>query len=225
MSRWRDLILIVLIGTCHSFVSNTPFATNQRACLLSSTSLRLVPIRKFCNDLSFLDGSDSDRCCFDREGRLLVGLGDDGEEYQLCVVQNEDLPDVARFVVNAFGADVISLSNDLSSLERALLQPPARIFNAYSGLMAYIEVLSGLQSRTKDRIEEADLAPPKLSGKDREEKLKQAARSSLVLAVARKSADSDWHIDVIASVELRLEVCLICDFRLFSALSCVSDTL
>jgi hypothetical protein len=112
---------------------------------------------------------------------------------------------VARFVVNSFGAEAISLSSDLNSFERALMHPTVGLLNAYSGLVAYAEVLSGLQSRTKDRLTNTDISAPELSG-TREEKLKQAARSSLVLAVGRASKGSDWRIDVIASVELRLEV-------------------
>jgi ribosomal protein S18 acetylase RimI-like enzyme len=123
------------------------------------------------------------------------------------LVQEEDLPDVARFVMNAFGADVISLSQDFNRFEKALMKPTIGLLNAYSGIVAYAEVLSGMQSRTRDRIENPNLDPPDLSGKSREEKLKEAARSSLVLAVGRPSHGSDWHVDVVASVELRLEPC------------------
>jgi hypothetical protein len=206
MSFWQELFYLCLIGTCHSFLVTTPFTVKQQAgvsdvhCI---TRLGLVPIRNFRSDFTFLDQSDSERGCFDKDGRLTGN----GEDYELCVVQEEDLPDVARFIVNSFGADIISLSTDLSSFERSLMHPTVGLLNAYSGLVAYAEVLSGLQSRTKDRLQNVNLSPPKLLG-SREEKLKQAARSSLVLAVGRASKGSDWRIDVIASVELRLEVCM-----------------
>jgi hypothetical protein len=201
MSLLRELFFLYLIFTCHGFVGTIPLAVKRQAGfsnLHDLTSLDLIPIRNFRSDITFLDQSDS---CFDNDGRL-VG---NGEGYELCVVQEEDLPDVARFVVNSFGADAISFSSDLNSFERVLMQPTLGLLNAYSGLVAYAEVFSGLQSRTKDRLTNTDISAPKLSG-TREEKLKQAARSSLVLAVGRPSKGSDWRIDVIASVELRLEV-------------------
>lgn len=101
---------------------------------------------------------------------------------------------------------MISLSKDFNRFEQALVKPTIGLLNAYSGIVAYAEVLSGLQSRTRDRIEHPNLDPPDLSGKNSEEQLQEAARSSLVLAVGRPSQGSDWHIDVVASVELRLEV-------------------
>lgn len=195
------VFLLCLIGTCHGFLGTIPLAVKRQAGFWNVhdlTSLDLVPIRNFRSDITFLDQSDS---CFDNDGRL-VG---NGEGYELCVVQEEDLPDVARFVINSFGAEAISLSSDLNSFERLLMHPTVGLLNAYSGLVAYAEVLSGLQSRTKDRLKNIDISAPKLSG-TREEKLEQAARSSLVLAVGRASKGSDWRIDVIASVELRLEV-------------------
>jgi hypothetical protein len=206
MSSWHLLFYLCLIGTCHGFLATTPLTMKRQATfsdVYCITSLGLVPIRNFRSDFTFLDQSDSERGCFDNDGRL-TGNGDG---YELCVVQEEDLPDVARFIVNSFGADVISLSTDLSSIERALMHPTVGLLNAYSGLVAYAEVLSGLQSRTKVRLENVNVSPPKLSG-SREQKLKEAARSSLVLAVGRASKGSDWRIDVIASVELRLEVCM-----------------
>lgn len=195
------LLLLCLIGTCHGFLGTIPLDVKRLAGFSNMhdlTSLDLVPIRNFRSDITFLDQSNS---CFDNDGRLIGN----GEGYELCVVQEEDLPDVARFVVNSFGAEAISLSSDLNSFERALMHPTVGLLNAYSGLVAYAEVLSGLQSRTKDRLTNTDISAPELSG-TREGKLKQAARSSLVLAVGRASKGSDWRIDVIASVELRLEV-------------------
>ena len=120
-------------------------------------------------------------------------------------MQEKDLPDVSKFIVGIFGADVISISSDLNSFERALVQPSILALNAYSGMVAYAEVFSGLTSRTKDRIVSPNVAPPPLTGKSRVEKLDEAQRHSIVLALARTS--NDWHIDVIASVELRLQPC------------------
>lgn len=202
MSITQTILLLTLVQCIFSFIGNNPpFARRRRE---SQRALHLVPIRNF--DCTFLKESDDYRCCFDCNGTLQVGSGDT-PPYELCLVQEEDLPDVARFVVNAFGADVISLSKDFNRFEQALVKPTIGLLNAYSGIIAYAEVLSGMQSRTRDRIKSPNLDPPYLSGKTREEKLQAAARSSLILAVGRRSQGSDWHIDVVASVELRLEPC------------------
>ena len=198
MAIIQTILLCTLVRYTFSFIGNAPYT--KRRCE-SQRALNLVPVRNF--DCSFLEGSDDYRCCFDRNGTLQVGSGDT-PPYQLCLVQEEDLPDVARFVVNAFGADVISLSKDFNRFEKAFVKPTIGLLNAYSGIVAYAEVLSGMLSRTRDRI---DLDVPDLAGKSREEKLQEAARSSLILAVGRPSQGSDWHIDVVASVELRLEPC------------------
>jgi len=165
--------------------------------------LNLVPLARFSSALSFVSDPFDTRYCLDYQGRL-VG-DDDDETYTLCLVQYKDLPDVSKFIVASFGAEAISLSSDLNAFERALVQPSVLALNAYSGMIAYAEVLSGLVSRTKDRIENPDLMPPPLSGASRAEKLDEAQRHSLVLALARPSRD--WHIDVIATVELRLQPC------------------
>ena len=203
MAPVSELIAFALVGSCVGFIRNTPFASERRNG--RRTCVELVPISKFRSELTFLDATDEYRCCFDQNGTLMVGSADK-PPYQLCLVQQEDLPDVARFIVNAFGADVISLSKDFNRFEKALLKPKIGLLNAYSGLVAYAEVLVGLQSRTRSRIENPNLDPPDLSGKSGDEKLQEAAKSSLVLAVGRPSQGSDWHIDVVASVELRLEV-------------------
>jgi len=205
MVMLKALFFSLLGGTCVGFIGTSPFALEQRR--QRHTSLDLMPLQNFRSECKFLDESDDYRCCFDRNGILQVG-NRDKPPYRLCLVQEEDLPDVARFVVNAFGADAISLSKDFNRFEQALVQPTIGLLNAYSGIVAYAEVLSGMQSRTKDRMKHPNLGPPDLSGKSREEKLQEAAKSSLILAVGRPSQGSDWHIDVVASVELRLEVSL-----------------
>lgn len=162
--------------------------------------LQLVPITKYRNEMSILDQPGSPMGLIDKDGKFQL---DDGETYTLCVMEESDIPDTARFVIEAFGADAISLSQDLNSLERAVLEPSIGLVNAYSGLVAYAEVFAGTQSRSKDR--KADISAPELTGETREEKLQQAERSSLILVLAKPKPDHDWHIDVIASIELRLQ--------------------
>lgn len=130
----------------------------------------------------------------------------DDATYTLCLVQEKDLPDVSKFVIEAFGTDAIALSSDLSSFELALMKPSVLALNSYSVMVSYVEVLSGLMERTKDRIATSDVSPPPLKGKSRTEKLDEAQRHSLVLVLAR-TRSNDWHIDIVATVELRLQPC------------------
>lgn len=160
--------------------------------------LWLVPVSNFRDDLTFFDKAAPFRGKIGQDG-----LFQDGEQtFALCILEESDIPDTSRFIIEAFGADAISLSQDLSTLERALLAPSVGLVNAYSGLVAYAEVFAGIMSRTKDR--NSDLSPPQLSG-SREEKLQQAERSSLILVLGKKKPETEWNIDVIASVELRLQ--------------------
>jgi ribosomal protein S18 acetylase RimI-like enzyme len=165
----------------------------------------------------------------DHNGFLVEAIDlDQSAQYGLCIVSDEqDLPDLSRFIVGAFGADAIRLSTDLNAFERLLMKPAAELLNSYSGVVAFAEVLAGLRSRLKLRLSNdgndgnvAPLATPQailsspsflLLGKDmsREDRLAVASQTSIVLALARKTLDAEesWHIDVIASVELRLQPC------------------
>lgn len=206
--RWTFLFvvsLMMLFDTSGAFIlpSQIKQIRDPGTSAQDQYALNLVPLDRFSSALSFFSGPAVTRCCLDKEGKL---LGDDDDAtFTLCLVQEKDLPDVSKFIVGTFGADVISISSDLNSFERALVQPSILALNAYSGMVAYAEVFSGLTSRTKDRIVSPDVAPPPLTGKSRAEKLDEAQRHSIVLALARTS--NDWHVDVIASVELRLQPC------------------
>lgn len=176
-------------------VNSRPTARARTA----NSELALVPISKFRDQFTFLDKDDTHRCNIDKDGVLADG----DDVYTLSIVEESDMPDTATFIIETFGADAIALSNDLSTLERALLQPSVGLVNAYSGIIAYAEVFAGITSRTKDR--NLDISRPVLTGESREEKLKEAERSSLILVLGKPQAGSDWHVDVIASVELRLQ--------------------
>ena len=168
-----------------------------------------MPLKEFETECTFLSSSQSYRTCFDEIGRLQTD--DEGEEpYILGIAQEDDLPDVSRLTIDAFGDLAISLGSDLNNLEKALLTPGVALWNGYTGYVAYTEVLSGLRSRMKDKLKKVDLAPPNLShasildNDDTAEKI--AARSSLILALGRpKSKDEGGTIDTIATVELRLQ--------------------
>lgn len=191
------MLMLLIQLSCFAFSRAFSFPPTTRARQMQS-ALRLVPIAKFRDQLTFFKKDDSYRGSIDQDGIFQA----DEEIYTLSVLQESDMPDTARFIIEAFGADAIALSQDLGSLERALLAPSVGLVNAYSSLVAYAEVYSGILSRTKDRQD--DVAPPTLTGQ-REVKLKQAERSSLILVLGRKKPSAEWNIDVIASVELRLQ--------------------
>jgi hypothetical protein len=197
------LLLPLLVDFTSSFLSNSDY---RRV----GTSIHLVPIRQVHQELTFLFQTDNSPWEIDGEGRYHGEdvVNDSSVPYELCLVEERDLPDLSRFIVQVFGADVIRLSSDLNTFERTLVQPAVGLMNGYSGIIAFCEVLTGLRSRLADRLEQAniDLSPPNLAGLSRTEKIDAATRKSLVLALAKRSKGSDRHVDVIASIELRLQV-------------------
>jgi ribosomal protein S18 acetylase RimI-like enzyme len=198
-------VFLVMAMPCETsaFLQSTLRATKKGQSTGACRHLNLVPLSRFASELTFFSAPAATRLCLDEEGKL---MGDeDDATYTLCLVQDKDLPDVSKFVIGAFGADAIALSSDLGAFELALVQPPVLALNSYSVMVAYVEVLSGMIARTKDRIATPDVTPPPLGGKSRTEKIDEAQRHSLVLALARTS--TDWHIDVVATVELRLQPC------------------
>jgi ribosomal protein S18 acetylase RimI-like enzyme len=125
----------------------------------------------------------------------------------LCVVEEDDLPDTARFVVESFGSEAIRLSNDMTSFEQFILQPTVELLNGYSGIVAFAEVLAGLRSRIRGRLTK-DIG---IRGPHPDEE--EAAGTALVLVLARsiqndtKKMNKNWRIEIIGSVELRLQPC------------------
>jgi GNAT superfamily N-acetyltransferase len=183
----------------HSFRSPSAFDCS------SSGRLSLVPIRNFQGEFSFLSMPDSARCCLDSNGTFLDKS--EGGTYELSLAEEKDLPDLSRFIVQVFGADVIRLSQDINAFERMLMKPAVELLNGYSGIVAFAEVLAGLRSRLSGRSKQTGLALPKLDGLNQEEKIIKASSEAAVLMLAKKHEGSDWHIDVIGSVELRLQPC------------------
>mmetsp|Transcript_19236 Transcript_19236/g.28470 ORF Transcript_19236/g.28470 Transcript_19236/m.28470 type:complete len:208 (-) Transcript_19236:557-1180(-) len=182
----------------------TSFTTRQRRSPPSSTRQFLVPISKFRDDITFLSKPEQ-RLCFSTEGKL-----EGNEEYVLGLMEDSDLPDVAQFVVESFGSDAIALSTDLSRIEQILLKPPADLLNAYSGAVALAEVISGIQNRCSDKLANPTLDLPPIFQDETsspEEKLTVAQRNSVVLVLTKPSkSGNNWRTDVIATVELRLQV-------------------
>jgi ribosomal protein S18 acetylase RimI-like enzyme len=201
----KVLVVVLCLPTASAgFLSSQPerqLAWKRRA-PIPTTRMHLVTVAKFSDDFTFLSETDEYRCSIDREG----GFRNDSESYNLCLVEENDLPDLSRFIIQAFGADTIRLSSDTNSFERLLMQPAVEMVNGYSGIIAFAEVFSGLRSRMKNRMV-TDVSPPTLEGLSRSEKLDIAASTSVVLALAKKRENSDNEIDVIGTVELRLQPC------------------
>ena len=139
------------------------------------------------------------------------------ENYQISVVDSyDDLPELSEFVVKVFGADAIRLSSDVNAFERAILSPATELLNAYSGMIAYGEVLSGNKARLRARIDPENrkvgiLDPPPIrSDMSRDEKMQMAERTSIILVVTNEYSSQIGTADskhVVATVELRLQPC------------------
>ncbi|KAL7569309.1 hypothetical protein ACA910_016852 [Epithemia clementina (nom. ined.)] len=201
-------VLMVTLAASFSqvegFASGNHFGSSRYSALQSSLVLRLVPISNFRDQLTFLSDPDS-RLCFSETGKF---SREDGHEFELCLAEEADLPDVSKFIVESFGVDVVTISQDSTSLERLIMKPAVELVNGYSGLIAFAEVLAGLRQRMELRLQSTmDTSAPNLDGLSREEKIQISSKTSLVLVLARMRNGEHSGIDVIASVELRLEPC------------------
>ena len=78
--------------------------------------LHAIPLSKFSNSISFFnDFDDNDsRCCIDSNGYFMFADNKDSSssKYELYIVEESDIPDLCKFVVSTFGADIISLSQE-----------------------------------------------------------------------------------------------------------------
>jgi ribosomal protein S18 acetylase RimI-like enzyme len=172
--------------------------------------LQLVPIRMSEEDFTFLSKSDQYRCCIDRGGKFV-----DEPIYELSLIDETDISNVARFIVQIFGADAINVSKNLTTFEKMLMMPAVELVNGYSGMVAFAEVYAGLRSRLEYRIQpdhKMDMSLPEISGLSREEQLRMAACTSIVVVLGKakeqlNSENDQSPNDVIATVELRLQPC------------------
>jgi len=115
---------------------------------LHPKQLHLIPLSNYDDSISFFSEPDSYRCCIDNKGFFSASNDNDDDsndnasissQFQLGVLQEDELPDLCRFVVSAFGAEAISLSSDMTSFEKALMNPAAELLNGYSSLVAFAE--------------------------------------------------------------------------------------
>lgn len=200
--------------------------------------LNLVPLINFQNEITFFSESkQKERLCIDSRGKFITttsrrktkdGIDDKNnndndkkneeseDEYILALIEEDELPDLCRFIISAFGADAIRLSQDMNSFEKLLLTPATGLINSYSTIVAFAEVFSGTQTRLGTRFDKMDISCPSFVSRDgsrittRKEMIAVAEKDSLVLALARKKnktkANNKNELDVIASIELRLQV-------------------
>jgi hypothetical protein len=162
----------------------------------------LVPLSKYDSELSFFSEDGEYRLCIDEKGQFADGEG----SFDISLVEEDDLPDLSRFVVGAFGADAIRLSQDMNAFERALISPAAELLNGYSGIVAFAEVFSGTRQRIASRLEKIDISAPNVKGLSGRDAITAAEKDSLVLALARPTQGKESRMEVIASIELRLQV-------------------
>jgi hypothetical protein len=213
--------LLAFLWTTKAFQFSKPIGCQERQST-STTALSLIPLAKFRNELNFFSSDEETRCCLNPHGKFeLKGAKDEEEPFELYIVEENDLPEVSLFIIKSFGADAISLSSgEFNALEKRLLEPAMDFFNGYVAVNAFAEVLWGLRLRQSDRILNDsinDISGPEIVHlPSAQEKIAACNRKSLVLVAARPSSNtannsSKWtslesNIDVIASVELRLQV-------------------
>ena len=199
-------LVLLLVATLVTLNSAFPIphadSRPRRRLGLGSLTLPLVPLSIYDRDLSFFSEDGDYRLCFDEKGRFTEGQ----HRFDIALVEEEDLPDLSRFVVAAFGVDAIRLSQDMSAFERALMSPAAEMLNSFSSIVAFAEVFSGTRERLGIRLEKMDISAPNIRGLSTREATEVADEDSLVLALARTSLNKESRIEVIASIELRLQV-------------------
>ena len=248
---------LLLLSAVSAFVGNrgsshSPRPQQQRY-YSNATPCRLIPLSKFEESISFFSEPEEYRCCIDEKG-FFSGDGDGGGGgdtnpddgvFELGVIEEEELPDLCRFVVETFGAEAIQLSSDINSFERMLMSPAAEFLNGYSGMVAFAEVYSGTRQRVADRLAsttmtttnregladptaaaaaatttstataatETLIGVPDLGGLSYDDRIRKAERDSLVLILGRRpppesrSSSSTKTVEIIASIELRLQPC------------------
>jgi hypothetical protein len=196
---------LLLLPSCFAFLDASTSSVGTFGPSLQArrtVGLDLLPLSTCSEDLTFFAEPESTRCCLDSNGNF----NDETGVYELALVEKEDLPDISRFVVATFGADAIRLSSDMNAFEKMLMSPAAEFMNGYSSLVAFAEVFSGTKQRLTYRFEKMDISKPQLEGLSRQEMIDKAEKDSLILALGKRIAGEEPRIDVIASIELRLQV-------------------
>jgi len=194
----------------------------------NSCALNLVPVSEAWdanndNEQPFSTLLPTLGSSFNSEGMLIHSTDEENKRYRLYLTTDvDDLPSIAKLTLDVFDATAITLSSttDWSAIEQVLVGPAIGMYNAYAQAVGYTEVLSGLRRRMRNRISDngnndwlAPLIVPDAasssnnnpSSNQKETTLEDiAARSSLILALARPF-EGEEDMEVVASVELRLQ--------------------
>jgi len=228
MTMIRRASLLFLLPSTSAFIGDYIFRPNKissktlnrnsHSSRCSKTPRRLIPLAKFDESISFFSEPEIYRCCIDDKGFFSTrNENTEFSSFELGLIEEEELPDLCKFVVTTFGAEAIQLSSDINSFERMLMSPAAEFLNGYSGMVAFAEVFSGTKQRIADRLREnpgmVKISAPDLKGLSYEDRIRKVERESLILVLARNTdansnnLSSSKNIEVIASIELRLQPC------------------
>lgn len=228
---WLDLVCLLLLQIIIAVTSAFSPSTNDsrrtgriqqeqisRTTSRLHTRLHLIPLRNYRQDILFTQISNSKKndksLCLDTDGKFRPD-----PSFQLCIVEEDDLPDTARFIVQSFGSEAIRMSSDMNgSFEQFILRPTVELLNGYSGIVAFAEVLAGLRSRIRQRLvdQQMGIQAPVLEGLSHEDQIAKASSTALVLVLAKTTNqdetndatnNNNWRIEIIGSVELRLQPC------------------
>jgi GNAT superfamily N-acetyltransferase len=193
------------------------YKTNRQPCRIRQIKpIFLIPVRSFQDEITFLSTSDQYRYSIDQNGVL------HNTTYELSLMEESDIPNVAQFIVRIFGGDAINLSQNLTTIERIIMSPAVDVVNGYSSLVAFAEVVTGLRARSAHRLQSnrcMDLSPPSIHGLSREEQLRKVSSTSVVLVLGTNNDNKGANKEsIIASVELRLQPC---DAKIPFTLPCI----
>jgi ribosomal protein S18 acetylase RimI-like enzyme len=186
---------------------------------LSASTTTYTAYTPFTTQLSLIPLITVPEACSILEPTFANGVykDDNGTVYEIGIAQESDLPDLAEFLVSAFGSDAIQVSRDFSAWEQRLMQPAVTVVNQYSTLVTFTQVLAGLRQRMHKRLLCDDatkrLAAPNLKGLTRTQQLELAEGTSLILIVSKhkeldsngRSSTDDWRVDIVASIEMQLQ--------------------
>jgi len=184
--------------------------TNKEKQLLlttTTTNLNLIPLADLAPSIFTSESYRSSS--INEQGHYTTKNNEQENPYVICLAEEDDLTDIATLTIEAFGTEAVTLGKELNEFERQFLNPAVGFWNNYTNAVAFVEVLYGLRARTSQRftqqihgISKPDIQHSSLSHKDI---FNTAAKSSIVLVLARPSHSNDGSIDCIATVELRLQ--------------------
>ena len=198
-----SIFILCYLTSTSAFLAHVRIKQNTRLNPPKTSQLRFTPLIEIePNLLSTCNTNPDIISCLNEKGYLQSS----NNGYILGIAEEDDLAPIAQLTIESFGADMVLLSQDLNEFEKALINPVAGLWDSYTNIFAYTEVLFGLRSRLSSRLtKELDgIVDPSMlmHNMTKKEMYDTAAKSSLVLCLARNTNDK---IDCIATVEVRLQ--------------------